>query len=48
MEWIKEILSKHVGEDGKFDLDEATKEIKSEFPKNAVPKADFNDNVSKS
>ncbi|MFR0815603.1 MAG: phage scaffolding protein [Enterococcus casseliflavus] len=42
MEWIKEILSKHVGEDGKFDLDGATKEIKSEFPKNAVPKADFN------
>lgn len=47
MEWIKEILSKHVGEDGKFDLDGATKEIKSEFPKNAVPKADFNDKAQK-
>lgn len=47
MEWIKEILSKHVGEDGKFDLDGATKEIKSEFPKNAVPKADFNDKTQK-
>lgn len=47
MEWIKEILSKHVGEDGKFDLDGATKEIKSEFPKNAVPKADFNDKSQK-
>ena len=47
MEWIKEILSKHVGEDGKFDLYGATKEIKSEFPKNAVPKADFNDKSQK-
>ncbi|OTN76731.1 hypothetical protein A5886_001810 [Enterococcus sp. 8G7_MSG3316] len=47
MEWIKEILSKHVGEDGKFDLEGATKEIKSEFPKNAVPKADFNDKSQK-
>lgn len=47
MEWIKEILSKHVGENGKFDLDGATKEIKSEFPKNAVPKADFNDKSQK-
>ncbi|WP_461198544.1 phage scaffolding protein [Enterococcus sp. N249-2] len=47
MEWIKEILAKHVGEDGKFDLDGATKEIKSEFPKNAVPKVDFNDKSQK-
>lgn len=47
MEWIKEILSKYTGEDGKFDLDGATKEIRTEFPKNAVPKADFNEKAQK-
>lgn len=45
MEWIKAILEKHTGEDGKLDLEGAQKEINAEFPKNAVPKADFNSKV---
>lgn len=42
MEWIKVILEKYKKEDGTVDLDAANKEIDAEFPKNAVPKADFN------
>lgn len=45
MEWIKAILEKHTGEDGVLNLAEAQKEINAEFPKNAVPKADFNSKV---
>lgn len=45
MEWIKVILEKHTGEDGVLNLVEAQKEINAEFPKNAVPKADFNSKV---
>lgn len=45
MEWIKTILEKHTGEDGVLNLVEAQKEINAEFPKNAVPKADFNSKV---
>lgn len=45
MDWIKSILDKHTGEDGVLDLAEAQKEINAEFPKNAVPKADFNSKV---
>jgi len=47
MEWIKEILAKHTKEDGTVDTDAANKEIKSEFPKHAVPKDQYN-NVSES
>src|SRR5699024_8690860 len=41
-EWIKAILDKHIGEDGVLNLEEAQKEINTEFPKNAVPKSEFN------
>ena len=45
MDWIKTILEKHLKEDGTVDIDAANKEIDAEFPKNAVPKADFNSKV---
>lgn len=45
MDWIKTILNKHTKEDGTVDLVEANKEIDAEFPKNAVPKTDFNSKV---
>lgn len=45
MEWIKAILDKHIGEDGVLNLEEAEKEIKAEFPKNAVPKSEFNSKI---
>lgn len=45
MDWIKTILDKHTKEDGTVDLDAANKEIDAEFPKNAVPKTDFNSKV---
>ncbi len=47
MEWIKSILEKHRKEDGTVDLEAANKEIDQEFPKNAVPKDQYN-NVSDS
>ncbi|EPI05054.1 hypothetical protein D920_00149 [Enterococcus faecalis 13-SD-W-01] len=47
MEWIKQILAKHTKEDGTVDLEAANKEIDQEFPKNAVPKEEYN-NVSTS
>lgn len=45
MDWIKTILEKHTKEDGTVELVEANKEIDAEFPKNAVPKTDFNSKV---
>lgn len=45
MDWIKTILEKHTKEDETVDLVEANKEIDAEFPKNAVPKTDFNSKV---
>lgn len=42
MEWIKSILEKHVGEDGKLNLDEAIKEINKDAPKNVIPKDQYN------
>ena len=42
MEWIKKIIQNAKIEDGKIDIDAIMKEINSEFPKNAVPKAEFN------
>lgn len=42
MEWIKSILEKHRKEDGTVDLEAANKEIDQEFPKNAVPKDQYN------
>jgi len=43
MDWIKKILEKHTKEDGTIDLAAAMQEVTTEFPKNAVPKATFND-----
>lgn len=45
MDWIRTILEKHTDENGKLNLEEAQKEINAEFPKNAVPKTDFNSKV---
>ena len=45
MDWIKSILDKHTKEDGSVDVEAANKEIDAEFPKNAVPKTDFNSKV---
>lgn len=42
MDWIKAIIEKYIGEDGKLDLTKAMVEVKAEFPKNAVPKEVFN------
>lgn len=42
MEWIKAILEKHKGEDGTYNMEEAMKEINQEYPKNAVPKDQYN------
>lgn len=42
MEWLKALLEKAVITDGKLDIDGLMKSIKEEFPKNAVPKAEFN------
>lgn len=42
MEWLKAILEKATITDGKLDIDGLMKTIKEEFPKNAVPKSEFN------
>lgn len=42
MEWIKAILEKHKSEDGTVNMEAAMKEINQEFPKNAVPKDQYN------
>ena len=34
MEWIKKIIEKHTGEDGKLNLAEAIKEINKQAPDN--------------
>lgn len=46
MEWLKKILENAVyGEDGKLDVTKTMEKINAEFPKHAVPKADFNTKV---
>ncbi len=42
MEWIKLLLEKHTKE-GKLDTETFMTELKAEFPKEAVPKAKFNE-----
>lgn len=42
MDWLKEILEKATITDGKLDIDGIMNTVKTEFPKNAVPKTDFN------
>lgn len=42
MEWIKTILEKHTGEDGKLNPTEAIKEINKQAPDNVVSKDEYN------
>ena len=42
MEWIKTILEKHTGEDGRLNLTEAIKEINKQAPDNVVSKDEYN------
>ena len=42
MEWLKAILEKAPFKDGVLDISAVMETIKIEFPKNAVPKAEFN------
>jgi predicted nucleic acid-binding Zn-ribbon protein len=42
MEWLKALLEKATINDGILDIDGLMDSIKKEFPKNAVPKSDFN------
>ena len=42
MEWIKSILEKHIGDDGKMDIEKAIKEINKTAPDNVVPKDKYN------
>ncbi len=42
MNWLKALLEKATIQDGVLDIDGLVAAIKTEFPKNAVPKSDFN------
>lgn len=42
MEWIKTIIEKHTDKDGKVDMSKVNEDIKTESPKNVVPKEVFN------
>lgn len=42
MEWLKALLEKATIKDGVLDIDSLMESIKTEFPKNAVPKTEFN------
>lgn len=42
MEWLRKIIENAKIEDGKVDIDGIMKEVNMEFPKNAVPKSEFN------
>jgi predicted nucleic acid-binding Zn-ribbon protein len=42
MDWLKALLEKATITDGKLDIEALMKSIKEEFPKNAVPKSEFN------
>lgn len=46
MEWLRKILeAAKLTEDGKLDMEAVMKSVNTEFPKHAVPKADFNAKV---
>lgn len=45
LEWLQTILEGAKVEDGKIDVTTVMNAVKSEFPKNAVPKTEFNDKV---
>lgn len=42
MEWLRKIIETAKIEDGKIDIEAVMKQVNAEFPKNAVPKAEFN------
>lgn len=42
MDWIKSIIEKYIGEDGKLNLDATLKEINKKAPENVVPKDQYN------
>jgi hypothetical protein len=43
MEWLRALIEKaKKNDDGSIDLDDLMKQINTEFPKNAVPKSEFN------
>lgn len=42
MDWIKSILEKRIGEDGKLDLDGAIRDINKKAPEYVVPKDQYN------
>lgn len=42
MEWIKKLIEKHT-KGGKLDAEAFMTEVKTEFPKNAVPKGTYNE-----
>ncbi len=44
MEWLKKLIEgAKKNEDGSIDMDDLMKQISAEFPKNAVPKTEFNE-----
>ena len=44
MEWLKKLIEgAKKNEDGSIDMDDLMKQINAEFPKNAVPKTEFNE-----
>ncbi|MHC1723985.1 MAG: phage scaffolding protein [Aminipila sp.] len=43
MDWLKKLLESAKVVDGKLDIDALMEAVKTEFPKNAVPKETFND-----
>ena len=45
MDWLRAILEKATVTDGKLNVDDLLKQVSTEFPKHAVPKADFNTKV---
>lgn len=45
LEWLQTILEGAKIEDGKLDVTAVMNAVKTEFPKNAVPKTEFNDKV---
>jgi len=42
MEWLKKLIEKHT-KDGKLDTEACMAEVKTEFPKQAVPKVKYNE-----
>lgn len=45
MDWLRVILEKATVTAGKLNVDDLLKQVSAEFPKHAVPKADFNTKV---